>query len=167
MLDNNTKVYYSLFLEEKIAELEADEKVQQIVVEEDQGAIDENRVPYLPLSKQTFDTSTNTLLSGILYGGEAVGYETLQVTELATSKLTVPAVAKYALIVVEADATTSKPEKALRYKMSMNSVATIEEGMILGDLGVLEVKGLRNLSNFNAIGIEVGKVHKLNIEYYG
>lgn len=93
------------------------------------------------------------------------GFETLAVNDSEAKALTVPDDAVSAEIHIEADATTAKPRSAIRYKQN-GTAPTANTGMRLGDEDIIEVYGKANLDKFKAIGIEAGKTHQLQIQYY-
>jgi len=123
---------------------------------------------YLP-AQDSFDETTlskdNLLLIGILRGGKCVGHENIDVDDTAAVSLTIPGTASFALITIEADGTAATPSKCVRWYMDGNS-PTAADGMPLGDLGTLEIKNASDLANFEIIGIEVGKTHKMRVAYY-
>ncbi|MFQ3577160.1 MAG: hypothetical protein SNJ77_12065 [Cytophagales bacterium] len=80
--------------------------------------------------------------------------------------LTPPLQSKYALMVVEADPTSTALDKVVRFTEAENQAPTDVLGIPLGDLGIYESKGKGNMECFGIIGIEVGKIHKLNIQYF-
>ncbi|MFN8414813.1 MAG: hypothetical protein U0U66_00630 [Cytophagaceae bacterium] len=113
--------------------------------------------------------ATNELLYALLTGGDCIGYEDLSIYSMYPSGLSYPEKTAYALIVVEADTSTSNKAEVLRFREfdSQNMPPTDYSGMPLGHLSIYEVKGAHNLAHFQAIGIEQNKVHTLRIQYFG
>ncbi len=93
------------------------------------------------------------------------GFEELTVDHSEAQSLKVPDDAVSAEIHIEADSTTTNPRHAVRYKQN-GTDPTKSSGMRLGDEDIIEVYGKANLDNFKAIGIENGKSHTLQIQYY-
>jgi hypothetical protein len=108
------------------------------------------------------------LLHGLITGGECIGYQELNVFAPYVSQLTIPEGALYALIICEADISSVDKTKVIRFKQfdTINNPPNPYYGMPLGDLGVLEIKGKKNLEDFRATGTEYWKYHVLRIEYY-
>lgn len=92
------------------------------------------------------------------YNLVACGYEKLTVAGAAVS-LTVPAEAKYALIVVQSSIVTP----AIRYLEYGTPTAT--DGIPRSDLDAFDIQGYQNLINFKAIQVGAG-THTLHIQYY-
>lgn len=93
------------------------------------------------------------------------GYEDLEVDHSKVKTLTVPDEAFSASIFFEADDSTLKPKRALRYKEN-GTAPTANSGQAFGDGDVLELFGKNSLNNFKVIGIENGKTHVLRVQYY-
>lgn len=110
------------------------------------------------------------LLHALVHGGKCLGYEKLSVDDSAPVPLTVPDGAKYAILVVDADATSTNPNKVINWREDgddpTNDAGT-NEGLILGDNSILEIKGAANLANFKMIGKEASKTHNVRVQYYG
>lgn len=121
------------------------------------------RIPRLP-----FHNVLAELLYSLIIGGECIGYEEVYVFAPFVSQLTVPEGAVYALIVCEADVNASDKTRVIRYKQfdTINNPPYAFYGMPLGDLGVVEIKGKKNLQDFRASGIVTGEYHLLKVEYY-
>lgn len=121
------------------------------------------KIPRLP-----FHNVLAELLYSLIIGGECIGYEDLYVYAPYTFQLTVPEGALYALIVCEADVISTDKTKVIRFKQLDPNLTTVNPyaGVPLGDLGVVEIKGKKNLENFRATGINNGEYHLLRIEYY-
>lgn len=96
---------------------------------------------------------------------QCVGDEKLDVTDLTAVSLTVPARATSAIITVEASTSAATTAKVVRFRES-GDTATDSIGTPLGDLDTYECLGPEALANFSIIGIEAGKTHTLNINYY-
>lgn len=91
----------------------------------------------------------------------ACGYENLTVAGTAVS-LTVPAEAKYALIVVESSIATS----AIRYlELGPKTLPTSSVGLPRSNGDAFDVTGYQNLTNFRAIQVSAG-THNLCVQYY-
>lgn len=123
----------------------------------------------MKIPKAPYHGTTNGLLYAVLTGGDCVGYEDIQVDDHSLPALNPPEDAEYALIVIEADATTADKVKVVRIKeyTSEDAFPTSSVGIPLGDLSVYEVKGKKNMQSFRAISIEAGKVHIFRVQYYG
>lgn len=88
----------------------------------------------------------------------ACGYQKLSVAGTAVS-LTIPAEARYALIVVQSSIATPAV-RFLEY-----GTPTTTDGIPLSDLDRIDVQGTQNLTNFKAIQVGAG-THTLHIQYY-
>lgn len=112
--------------------------------------------------------ATNSLLRGILRGGQCVGYEDIDVDETAVVTLTKPASASYALIALQADITSGNADRVIHFREDGINPTTgaAGVGMPLGDNGSYSIKTTQNINNFKAIGIEAGKAHKIRVQYY-
>lgn len=107
------------------------------------------------------------LLYSLLLQGECIGFEKLEVDTLPAS-LNFPSGAVYALIICEASSSTAPANrsKVVRYKqLGWEDLPTDTDGMPLGEVGVTEIKGKKNLENFRAVSID-GNTHTLMIEYF-
>jgi len=125
-----------------------------------------------------FSEMTHNLLYGLLMGGDAIGFERLIIdSDLIPKKFgEVPDNARYALIVLEADA-TSKADITCRYlqappKFDQASGLYIEQlsvtvGMPLDHKAITEIKDVENLKNFRILNTEPGKINLLMVEYFG
>ncbi len=121
------------------------------------------KIPRLP-----FHNVLAELLYSLITGGECIGYQDLYVYAPFTFSLTIPEGTLYALIVCEADALAVDKNKVVRFKQfdtAMNPPNPYV-GMPLGDLGVVEIKGKKNLEDFRVTGITNGEYHLLRVEYY-
>lgn len=111
------------------------------------------------------------LLYVLLTGGECIGYEEINIDDSAPQGLHIPAGTIYALLVCESSNSPSLADKSrvIRYKQidTLNNPPNFLNGMPLGDLGVVEIKGENNLAAFQAISITPGFTHILKVEYYG
>ena len=76
----------------------------------------------------------------------------------------IPANASTAIVVLEADSTSSTPERAAH--LSEKQTPTSVLGLPLADNTPYEIIGADNIAAFKVIGIEAGKTHKLQIEYF-
>ena len=121
-----------------------------------------------------FDVSQNSvtqndLLAGILFGGDCIGYEKIAVGSAAPVGLDLLTLgkglgARKALVVIEADASSTNLDRVVRFREDgTNPNAT--DGLPIPDNGKLEVSDL-NLANFKMIGIEGGKNHTAQVLYY-
>lgn len=120
------------------------------------------KIPRLP-----FHNVVAELLYSLIFGGECIGYEELYVYAPYTFKPTIPEGAVYALMVCEADDLATDKTKVIRYSTAGASFPLGSyNGMPLGELGVIEIKGRKNLENFRATGIRNYEYHVLRIEYY-
>lgn len=97
------------------------------------------------------------------YNLVACGFQKLTVNSTSGGvSMTVPNDAKYALCVVESDATGT----AIRYKqLGALSAPTTSEGIPRADLELFDIQGYQNLINFRAIQAQSG-THSIQIEYY-
>lgn len=114
-----------------------------------------------------FHEVNSQLLLALLTGGDCLQYNNVPVNDTQVTTLSPVSGTVYALIVVEADPTTMDKSKVIRFSEMQATIVSAINGLPLGDLGVYEVKGMSNLQNFKAIGIEAGKSHTLRIQYFG
>jgi hypothetical protein len=123
----------------------------------------------MKIPKAPYHGTANGLLYALLSGGDCVGYEDLEIDDISMPSLNPPENGEYALIVVEADPTTTDKSKVIRIKefIEDDSFPTSAIGIPLGDFSVYEVKGKKNMQDFRAISIEAGKLHILRVQYYG
>lgn len=120
-----------------------------------------------PLPKPPYSSTTNEILSGLLYGGVAVGFETVTVGSGSAVALTaVPAAAMYAVIVAEVDSSDSAQALAIRFRQD-GTPPTSTVGHPLGHLGTVKISGRANLTALRAIGVTASKTHKLQVQYFG
>lgn len=115
-------------------------------------------------------STTEDMLSALLYGGKCLGYASLAFDETVAVLLSavaggIPAGAKYAIIAIEADATEAGNARVARFRTD-NVAPTAAAGMPVGDNGTFEVKG-DNLATLRIIGITAAKTHSLKVEFYG
>lgn len=107
---------------------------------------------------------TSELVTLAKYNLIACGFETLTVdnTSGGLSLIRVPTNARYALIVVESDATGT----AIRYKQLGDvNAPTDSEGIPRSNLDVFDLQGYQNIINFRTIEAQTG-THTLQVEYY-
>lgn len=107
---------------------------------------------------------TSELVMLAKYNLIACGFEKLTVdsTSGGVPLASVPANARYALVVVESDATGT----AIRYKqLGKVYPPTSSEGIPRSNLDVFDLQGYQNILNFRAIQAVAG-THTLQIEYY-
>ncbi len=83
---------------------------------------------------------------------------------VAVSLPNIPANANSALIVLEADSTSTTPERVAH--LSEKETPTAALGLPLADNTPYEIIGFENIAAFKVIGLEAGKTHKLQIEYF-
>lgn len=123
----------------------------------------------MKIPRPPYHSVTNELLYALFTGGDCIGYEDLSIYSTYAMGLSYPVKAVYALIVVEADPSTSDKSKVVRFREfdSENLRPTAISGIPLGNLAMYQVKGEHNLAHFQAIGIEENKVHTLRIQYFG
>lgn len=132
---------------------------------------------YLPLPQLATDDPVQSgemkLLHALVHGGKCLGYEKISVDDTAVKTLTIAGAtvnAKYAILFVDADQTNANLNKAINWTEDgtdpTNNAGT-NQGLILGDNSVLEVKGAANLAAFKMIGKEAGKTHTVRVQYYG
>jgi len=115
----------------------------------------------MPFGSDQAKSYLKELLQLTRYNLVAVGYQKLSVTGTATA-LTVPADARYALIVLQSSITTP----AIRYlELGDKTLPTATDGIPRSDLDALDVQGYQNLVNFRAIQVGAG-THTLHIQYY-
>lgn len=121
------------------------------------------KIPRLP-----FHNVLAELLYSLITGGECIGYEDLYVYAPYTFQFTIPEGTLYALIVCEADLLSADKSRVVRFKQfdTTTTPPSPYVGIPLGDLGVVEIKGKKNLENFRVTGINGGEYHLLRIEYY-
>lgn len=159
---------YSAFLDKAIEdaqkrELEAEQLAVQLEYEANRNAA--GKRDYIPMPP--YKGNIEGYLGAILLGGTILGYEELFVDESAVVTLTVPDKAKKAVLVVEADESSSNLKKVMRYQIGPGVTPTDTTGMPISDESVFEIGTLWNLTNFKIIGIEAGKTHKITVEYQG
>lgn len=108
--------------------------------------------------------NTDHLLSKIVSQNQtdlnAIGYEKLTVSSTAVA-LTVPANAKYALVVVESSVTSGFVINYLEYGAAPTSSTGIPRSHGDG----FDILGQQNLKSFKAIEITAG-THSLHVQYY-
>ena len=123
----------------------------------------------MKIPRPPYHGATNELLYALLTGGDCIGYEDLPIYSMYPNGLSYPDKTAYALVIVEADASTSNKAQVMWFREfdSQNIPPTALSGMPLGHLSIYEVKGAHNLAHFQAIGIEPNKVHTLRIQYFG
>lgn len=78
----------------------------------------------------------------------------------------IPTNAVKALIVLEADSTTTDPTNAAHFTEGSADTPTATFGIPMGHLGFYTIEGKENINNFKIIGNEAGKSHTLQITYY-
>jgi hypothetical protein len=115
---------------------------------------------------------TVDILFAILYGGKCLGYRKISFNDAAVKAFAdavvggVPAGSRYAVCVLEADATEANLPRVAR--MREDGIApTAAEGLPIGDNGSFEIKGSDNIANFKIIGVTAAKNHILRIHFYG
>jgi len=119
-----------------------------------------------PDPSSTSNGNLGAYLSAILYTGKCLGYEDLAFDDAPEVALAaVPAGARLAVCVVEADASQAGLARVARYREDGNA-PTAAEGMPVGDNGFFELTG-DNIAAFKIIGITAGKAHTLKVQYYG
>jgi hypothetical protein len=128
-----------------------------------------------------FDSVIEEMVYNIVMGGEALAFESISVGYNSLVSLGIPNnplwkdKLRYCQIILEADATTTTKTKAIRFvevkteagSLTVNAAEVRAKGLPLGDLGVYEIKGVENMANFRAIGLEASKTHFLRVQYYG
>jgi hypothetical protein len=132
--------------------------------------------PYLPFPQINDDDQVQGMVkyyNALLYGGKCLGYEKITVDSAAVKTFTLAgdvANAKYAILFVDADTTSADMNKIINWREDgtdpTNNAGT-NQGLILGDNSILEIKGPANLSNFKMIGKEAAKTHTVRVQYYG
>lgn len=158
---------YSDFLDAEIARLQALEAEQaqaQLQLQFEANRAEGLAKDFLP--SPPYKGSIEGYLAGILLGGTVIGYEELTVGSGAVAVLTPPDKAKKAILVMEADGSSSNLRKVARYKIG-DTNPTANEGFPISDEAVFEVGTLYNLKRFKVIGIQAGKTHKIQVEYQG
>lgn len=111
--------------------------------------------------------SLGAYLSAILYTGKCLGYEKKPITGAAAVALAaVPANARLAVCVLEADASLVGQARVARYREDGVADPTAAEGMPVGDNGVFELTG-DNITAFRMISMDPAKTHNLRVQYYG
>lgn len=94
----------------------------------------------------------------------AIGYQKLEVDATAGGlSLTVPANAKYALIVTESDVSGY----AIRYLECGNTVSTVtsSNGIPRANGDAFDIQGAENMRNFRVIEAQAGATY-INVQYY-
>lgn len=119
------------------------------------------RIPKLP-----FHNIITEMLYTLFFQGECIFCETMIVSDFYPSALSIPEHARYALMIVEADPLQYDKDLVVRFCEDGQN-AQADFGMPLGHMGVYEVKGSGNMDRFTIIGIELGRHHKVRIQYFG
>jgi len=115
----------------------------------------------MPFGSDQSKTLLRELIQITRYNLVALDYQKLTVAGTAV-QLTVPAGARYALIVLQSSITTP----AIRYlELGDKTLPTATDGIPRSDLDALDVQGYQNLVNFRAIQVGAG-THTLHIQYY-
>jgi len=117
----------------------------------------------LPKPKDTWTTS-EIILWKLLNGQTCIGKEKIDLTN-AIKTLTVPIGCTKAILSIEADDSSADKAKVARF-YETGDIPNATDGMPLGDNNVYEIIGETNLSNFKLIGIEAGKTHTVQIQYF-
>lgn len=118
------------------------------------------------------DGSMLDYLSAILYGGKCISYKSFTFDDSALKSFAdlvdgLPAGAKSALVIIEADTTEVDQPRVARFTQDGTTDPTTAIGMPVGDNGSFEIRGSANLAAFKIIGITAGKTHTLRVEFYG
>ena len=93
------------------------------------------------------------------------GYLRLNIRFGNITQIQVPPLAVEALIMVESDPTATDPTRAMRFKE--NGVSpTPSSGFGLGNNDVYQIKGNEHLKNFRITGIEEGKSHFVQVQFF-
>lgn len=93
------------------------------------------------------------------------GFQDIEISSVEAVTLNAPTTAVSALLIVEADITSTRFNRVIRFKEN-GTLPTITSGFGLGDNDAYTIIGKQNLNNFRAIGMETGKKHILRIQYY-
>lgn len=93
------------------------------------------------------------------------GYMDVELKDGAVISLTVPEEAVSALVMIEADPESERPNRILRFKEN-GSDPTLDSGFSLGDNDVYHICGHPNLKLFRAIGIDATKIHWIRIQFF-
>lgn len=110
---------------------------------------------------------TNDLLFSMITGGKCLGYQKLSVGDAAVG-LTVPEGALYCQLIQEVDPTYADSKLVITRFRQDGVNPTTENGMPLGQNGVVEIKGPDNMKKFRVISAtNPGYTHPISIEYYG
>ena len=97
---------------------------------------------------------------------KAIGKETVSVSFNTEAQLTPPAGARFAVIVCEPDGSSTNATKAVRYWIN-NSSPTPSEGLHLGATRhTATLGGPHALSTVRFVGVESGKTHLLQVQYW-
>ena len=93
------------------------------------------------------------------------GYEDISVDYRAVQKLTVPAEAVSALIVLEADENTRRPSTAIRYKFN-GTPPTRTKGLSKGHMDTEHFVGFDTLNALGFISVEANRTHWVRVQYF-
>ncbi|WP_010182420.1 hypothetical protein [Aquimarina agarilytica] len=93
------------------------------------------------------------------------GYQDIEITATQAVSLQVPQKAVSAVLVLEADSTSSSFVRIVRFKEN-GSAPTASSGFALGDNDIYSIVGKNNLENFKVIGIEKDKKHIGRIQFF-
>lgn len=93
------------------------------------------------------------------------GYYDLLIDGNEAKQLVVPQEAVSAVIVVEADASSTSFQRVVRFKEN-GSDPTANSGFALGENDMYSIIGKQNLANFKVIGIENDKIHTLRGQFF-
>jgi len=119
------------------------------------------KIPKLP-----FHNVISDMLYTLIFQGECIAYVTIMVDDEAVRSFNIPVEARYAMLITESDPNQNNKDLIIRFRED-GSNPSADEGMPLGDMGVYEVKGKENMSQFRMIGIEAGKQHKVRVQFFG
>ena len=127
------------------------------------------RVVAEPIPKTNFKSTTDGLLAGLVFGGQVIGYERLEVgalpvgLQLLLTDSDVGENATKCRVYVESVG-AANPTKAIRYRQDGQPPSAIL-GLALGDGGVADLDHRLNMDRLLFVATEPGKTHIVHIEY--
>jgi hypothetical protein len=121
------------------------------------------------VNKPPFFATTEDLIWMQIFGGQVIGYESIDVTGGTAQALTVPENAFYAVMTLEGDSAATNPKVCARYTHIAGAtiLPTPADGVPLGDTGVISVSTPAHLAGFRIIASVPSESHRLTVTYYG
>lgn len=92
------------------------------------------------------------------------GYQDVTINSEVAS-LQVPSLAVSAVLILEADATSTSLHRAVRFKEN-GSDPSSSSGFALGDNDIYSIIGIQNLEQFRIVSIEQDKTHIARVQFF-